>query len=600
MKKYLYKEGIVFIYYLVLRVALYSRIDLPFINIGLIYDLFLIMFVLLVLNRFIKKNKTRSIVYILLMVFMFVLTVGNILFASIFDVLLSVTNANAIKWWLPEYSSDYDLSIPTIYFPLIISLVTFSVLTFYTKNTITVTNRRLMISSLVLIVNLITGLVFFITPEEATIEYYQSDDYLYQSDYNKQLFTTKWGFFNYYLIDLVRVNIDDIDNDKEVVDDYFDNLPPHQDNSYSNMYEGYNVITILSETLDTRFISEDLTPNLYMMRETGTSFSNFYTTVYQNGATCNSEYMSLTGLNAVNTDQLSINACDAYNENLYPYTLPTQLEAAGYNSYYFHGEYPELYDRFQTIPNYGFEEVYFQKDLYDSYPEYDGHLDTHLTYFMDEYINYDQLFYANILTYSMHGAYTSDRYEMHQDQVMSAHSEETNSEIINYMEKLVEFDNMLGEILVRLENEGVLDNTLIAIFPDHYPYMMDHEFYMDYWDVDKYELKRQDLILYTTSMEPSVITMTGSTEDIAPTILNLINKDAIFDYFTGSDLLSNKSNYVLFNDMTLTDGENYLKLNGEYTGNPTVQAILERQLPYEMNQYEVSRKINHIDYFRIK
>lgn len=600
MKNFVNKELYVYIYYIILRIALYTKLDISFLNIGVVYDLFLLTFVLLLFNKLLKRNSLKTISYLFVMLFVFALTVGNIWFTSFFGVLLSATNSHAIKWLIPENNNDYNLAIPTIYFPLIIAYITFAVLMFKTKTSFTVNNRRILISSLVIVLNLVFGLVFFVTPEVQTLEYYQSNDYLYDSDYNKQLFTEKWGFVNYHIIDLVKVNIDNIDKDKEVVDEYFNSLDKHEENVYTDMYEGYNVITILSETLDTRFIDPVLTPNLYLMKNEGMSFSNFYTTVYQNGATCNSEYMSLTGLNAVNTDQLSINACDAYNLNKQPYTLPTQLEEIGYESYYFHGEYPELYDRFDTIPNYGFNQVYFQKDLLSKYPSYDGHLDSDLVYFMDEFIDYDELFYANILTYSMHGAYDHTLFNIHRDQVTLAHPEETNSEIINYMEKLVEFDTMLGEILTRLEDNGVLDSTLIAIFPDHYPYMMDHQFYMDYWDVDKYELKRQDLILYTPNMTPSVQNNAGSTEDITPTLLNLVYKDANFDYFTGSDLLSSKDNYVLFNDMTITDGENYLKLYGEYTGNANEIAVLQAQLPIEIYQYEVSRKINHIDYFKIK
>ncbi len=600
MKNIIRKEMFVYLYYIILRITLYSKLDLSFLNIGLLYDFALITLFLLLFNRLFKRNSLKTISYLVMMLFMFVLTVGNILFAGFFEVLLSLTNAHAIKWLIPENDIDYNLAVPPVYFPLIISLVTFTILMFFTKPTIKATKNRILISSLVLIINLVFALAFTVTDEEQTLEYYQSNDYLYESEYSKQVFTEKWGLFNYQLIDLVRVNNDDIESDKEEVEKYFSNLEEHTDNDYSNMYEGYNVITILAETLDTRFINPILTPNLYELKTSGMSFSNFYTTVFQHGATCNSEYMSLTGLNAINTDQLSVNACDAYNENLYPYTLPTQLEAIGYESYYFHGEYPELYDRFQTIPNYGFNQIYFQKDLIDDYPFYDGHLDSHLVYFMDEFIDYQEPFYANILTYSMHGAYTNPLYDIHKEQVTRAHPEETNSEIINYMEKLVEFDNMLGDILARLETEGVLDNTLIAIYPDHYPYMMDHEFYLDYWDVDKYELKRQDLILYATNMTPSIVTKVGSTEDITPTILNLVNKDANFDYYTGVDLFSDQDNYVLFNDMTITDGENYLKLYGEYTGIPSNKAVLEQYLPYEIYKYEISRKINHIDYFEIK
>ena len=60
------------------------------------------------------------------------------------------------------------------------------------------------------------------------------------------------------------------------IDAYFEAKDVHEVNDMTNSYEGYNVITILGETLETRFINETLTPNLYMMRENGLSFDNFF------------------------------------------------------------------------------------------------------------------------------------------------------------------------------------------------------------------------------------------------------------------------------------------------------------------------------------
>ena len=44
--------------------------------------------------------------------------------------------------------------------------------------------------------------------------------------------------------------------------------------------------------------------------ENGYSFDNYYTPVFQQGATCNSEYMSLTGLQAITTNDWSNNVCE--------------------------------------------------------------------------------------------------------------------------------------------------------------------------------------------------------------------------------------------------------------------------------------------------
>ena len=177
---------------------------------------------------------------------------------------------------------------------------------------------------------------------------------------------------------------------------------------------------------------------------------------------------------------------------------------------------------------------------------------------------------------------------------------ELDSEIVNYMEKLVEFDNMLGLIMDELDSHGQLDNTLFVIYPDHYPYMMDRDVYSDYIDIDfdSHEIMRQDLIIYATDMTGEVISMTGSTIDIAPTILNLVDSSLNFDYFMGIDLLSDTSNYVLFSDLTITDGFNYLFLNGYFIGDSSKQDILEIELTAKISQLELQKKLLIIDYFK--
>jgi phosphoglycerol transferase MdoB-like AlkP superfamily enzyme len=183
--------------------------------------------------------------------------------------------------------------------------------------------------------------------------------------------------------------------------------------------------------------------------------------------------MSLTGLGAITTNDWSSNICDSNPDANFTYSLPNQLEDIGYDTYYFHSGYEWFYNRKTFVPNYGFNTVKFQEDLISNgYPDFYDRFDTEMIYFLDEYVDYTEPFHLNLLTYSMHGAYDQVEFNKYSDRVEAAHpGNEFDSEIVNYMEKLVEFDELLGLIMDRLEENGQLDNTLFVVYPDHYPYI---------------------------------------------------------------------------------------------------------------------------------
>jgi phosphoglycerol transferase MdoB-like AlkP superfamily enzyme len=108
----------------------------------------------------------------------------------------------------------------------------------------------------------------------------------------------------------------------------------------------------------------------------------------------------------------------------------------------------------------------------------------------------------------------------------------------------------------------------------------------------------QDLILYSPSLAQKTIHTVGSTEDITPTILNLVSNDSEFRYFTGMDLLSNDENYVLFHDMTITNGTKFVHLSNSNELSKPENRDLKEAIIQEIYTFEISRKILHSDYFQ--
>jgi len=227
--------------------------------------------------------------------------------------------------------------------------------------------------------------------------------------------------------------------------------------------------------------------------------------------------------------------------------------------------------------------------------------DTDMLHFFDEFVDYNNPVFINLLTYSGHGAYNQEDFDVHLDQVNAAYpNNDFDYEIINYMEKLVELDDMIGLIMDELEAVGELDETLFVIYPDHFPYMLDRDLYEEFTGImiDDKELKRQTLILYAEGMTPEVVSTPGSTVDIAPTILNMVHSDGEFTYFIGQDLFGATENFVLFSDLTLTDGKSFLSIDETVVGEPIDMATFEIILERKIAALEIQKKILNSDYFK--
>jgi len=592
-------------YIMILRLVLMITVDISIFNFGIFFDIFIMMFYISVFGFLMRSLKSQKIYYIFIIVVVSIFVVGDSLYYDYFETISSKNSFEGLKWLANGNTLEYDIKIPTVAFlvlPLFIGVI-YLIITAKKKDVFKF--RDFGILSIFFLLQVILFISWHNKEFDTRYEYYRSDAYLFETMYDRSLFSEKYGYYNYHILDFSRIRQKPDEEELYLeVDLYFENRLDHEINDYSDLYSGYNVISILGESLETRFIDPILTPNLYTMKSEGLSFENYYTPVFQQGATCNSEFMSITGLSAIKTNDWSNNICDSYSENSYPYSLPYQLKDIGYDTYYFHSGYEWFYNREIIIPRYGFDTVAFQEDLYEQgYDDFYDRFDTHMLYFFDEYVSYDNPFYINMLTYSMHGAYNQEEFYKYNDRVNAAHpGVDLPDEIRNYMQKLIEFDEMLGLIMERLDDNGELDNTLFVIYPDHYPYMMSSNIYTDYIDIepDSLEIMRQDLIIYASNMTGEVISNPGSTIDIPPTILNMLDSSLNFKYFLGHDLFSDDANYILFSDLTISDGENYLYLNENLVGSIDNYLILESALEIKITALELQKKMLIIDYFKLK
>ena len=121
-----------------------------------------------------------------------------------------------------------------------------------------------------------------------------------------------------------------------------------------------------------------------------------------------------------------------------------------------------------------------------------------------------------------------------------------------YMSKLKTLDNALGILLEELENAGILDDTVIALFGDHYPYGLKDStinYVLDY-DLDDYEREKTPFVIYNSEISPQSIDKYTSYINLTPTIANLFNLNYDPRLYMGYDVLSDD----YWNIVTFADG----------------------------------------------
>lgn len=320
-------------------------------------------------------------------------------------------------------------------------------------------------------------------------------------------------------------------------------------NEYTGLFEGKNLIMIMMESVNEIFINPDLYPNFYKLYSEGLTFTNNYSP-RNSCATGNNEFSAMTGLYSIQ------NNCTAnvYRNNEYFTSIFNLFNESGYRTLSMHDYTEAYYYRSIIHANMGSGAYYGVEDLGIPYS--------------NEYRNWasDEDFFASAMDITLDGS--SEPFMLwlttvssHQpfslssiegDKYLSI-TEGTNypMDLRRYMSKLKTLDNALGILLERLETEGILDDTVIVLFGDHYPYGLSDDTInqvLDY-DLNDYERERTPLVIYNSEIAHAEIDKYTSYVNLTPTIANLFNLDYDPRLYMGSDVLSDEYlNVVAFAD----------------------------------------------------
>ena len=349
------------------------------------------------------------------------------------------------------------------------------------------------------------------------------------------------------------------------IKEYIDNNPGTSKNKYTGMFENKNLIFVVAESFSEIGIDKDRTPTLYKLTNNGFIFDNFYVPYYL--STIGGEFQSLTGL----YPNYSTLTKWKSGENSFPYGLATVFKEKGYNTYAYHAHDGYFQNRYKYLKALGFDNFKAcnmgLNINCNVWPESDIEMIKATT---NDYINSDKPFMTYYMTVSGHLDYTKESNSIVSKNWDLVKNLDYSDKAKSYLATQIELDRAMESLLKELENKGILEDTVIVLLADHYPYGLSLEEINElssYQRDELFERNHNALIIDNSSMKNTNVTKVGMPIDVLPTIYNLFDIKYDSRLFAGSDLLSNNEGMVILDNLSwITDKGKYNSLNGKYSG----------------------------------
>lgn len=409
--------------------------------------------------------------------------------------------------------------------------------------------------------------------------------------------------YNITYIDFDKLIKNEEDNTIKEMHEYFSSQEASKKNKYTGMFKDKNLIVLVGESFSSLAIREDLTPNLYKLYKEGFQFDNFYTPIFP-VSTADGEYITDTSL----IPKEGVWSFLRVAGNYMPYSYANVFEKQGYSSNAYHNHTATYYERDKYIETMGYNSYLAVgtglEDRMDTsnWPNSDYEM---VKTTVDDYIN-NEKFMAYYMTVSGHMNYTKIGNMMvyrNWDQVKDL---PYSNKAKGYLAANIELDKAVGELLSRLEQAGKLEDTVIVISGDHYPYGLTlgeinelSTFERD----DKFEKFRMPFLIWSGSMKgPTKVEKIGSSLDVLPTVLNLFGAEFDSRLLMGRDILSDSDPIVIFSDRSfITDKGRYNSLTEQFTPNEGVtveEGYVDKINTIIYKKYQMSRLILENDYYK--
>ena len=338
----------------------------------------------------------------------------------------------------------------------------------------------------------------------------------------------------------------------ENMHNYFSSKTASQQNEYTGMFKGKNLIQITAEAFSPYVISKELTPTLYKLTHEGFVFSNYYQPGWGQSTT-GGEFAHMTGI--IPTWVNGNLSFYASHQDYMPFALGNQFRALGYTTVAYHNNSYTYYNRHLTHPNLGYD-YYGQGNgltlTVPGWPYSDLEMmELTAPAYIEDYVNTGKPFHAYYMSVSGHAnwGWGNAMSAKNREAAVAAYPN-ASQPVQGYIAANLELEYALTYLLEQLEAAGIADDTVICMTADHYPYALVTD-EVDYYqelsgkqdselDISRY---KNTWLLWSGSMESSVTVRTPcSAIDILPTVSNLFGLEFDSRLMSGHDVFAQNYN----------------------------------------------------------
>ncbi len=335
---------------------------------------------------------------------------------------------------------------------------------------------------------------------------------------------------------------------------YLDSLTPAKKNAYTGMFEGKNLILISAEAFTAEAIDPELTPTLYRMANQGILFKEYYQPAW-GASTTSGEFSNLMGI-VPTTGGMCMKEVRQQDMFL---TIGNQLNDLGYHSVAYHNHNYDFYDRHKTHIEFGYDTFLAQfgglEGITPEFPESDLEMiDISVPQYIDK-----QPFSIYYMTVSGHSVYTQKGHAQARKNFDKVAHLDCSEKVKCYLAAQLELEFAMESLLNQLEEAGIMDDTVIVMATDHYPYGLERsgtwnnnvDYLSELFGVDKCDKFIRDhsqLIIWSGCLEGQNIVVEDPVYslDILPTISNLFGVEYDSRLLVGRDVFSDEEPIVLW------------------------------------------------------
>jgi lipoteichoic acid synthase len=339
--------------------------------------------------------------------------------------------------------------------------------------------------------------------------------------------------------------------------------------------KGKNLIVIQVEALQQFVIGaklngEEITPNLNKWIGKSMYFNNYYYQV-ASGNTSDAEFLSLNSLYpAAAGIAYELYPGDTFN------STARQFSDKGYSTVTLNGYQEGFYNRNVMYKAEDFDNFYGEKAY--NIDEQVGLGLSDKSFFnqtLEKMKTFKQPYYSFMITLSSHFPYDDQKGYGNTIDL----GKYTGSFIGNYINGIHYTDAQLGMFLDKLDKAGILKNSIVVLYGDHYAIpkyqsqgLYDFEGIQKPTDLDWNNLQKVPMMIhFPNDANKGVNSIPSGQVDLYPTIANLFNLNR--QYMFGMDLINAKNNIVTFRSGSfVANNTYYASYSDTYynmsTGNP--------------------------------